>query len=99
MHSGHTGIGYPVDALQDRYHLLLDLRSKSDGILRRGNCQLNNRQGVDAEGLDLGCDARWQARLSLVEMLGQCLTGLVDVGAEVVLDDYNGDSLVRVGRH
>ena len=60
---------------------------------------MNNRQGVDAEGLDLGCDAGWQARLRLVDMLGQRLTGLVDVGAEVVLDDNNGDSLVRVGCH
>ena len=53
---------------------------------------------VDAEGLDLGCDAGGQARLRLVEMLVQRLTGLVDVGAEVVLDDNNRDPLVRVGR-
>src|SRR5260370_901322 len=71
----------------------------SGEALRRGNGTFNNRQGVDAEGLDLGLDARGQARLRLVEMLGQRLTGLVDVGAEVILDDNNGDPLVRVGCH
>ena len=57
---------------------------------------MDNRQGVDAEGLDLRRDARWQARLRLIEMLGQRLTGLVDVSTEVILDNNNGDSLVRI---
>ena len=85
--------------MQNGHHLLFDLRSEGDGVLGRGNGQLNNWQSVDAEGLDLGCDAGGQARLCLVEMLGQRLAGLVDVGAEVVLDDNNRDPLVRVGCH
>ena len=60
---------------------------------------MNNRQGVNAEGLDLRCDTGGQARLRLVDMLGQRLTGLIDVGDEVLREDINGDSLVRVGRH